>query len=249
MSEYRELSASPRLARYVECYWSREDERGTRVHSVLPDGCVDILFTSRQGKPAGLDIVGLMTVPQSFDVPAGQSFFGVRFRPGMASAFIPDAARLLDKVEPLENVLGAAGRRLFDGIANARHVEEMVRVMDTLLRPLEPLDATRRVLEQLGDPDMSVGRLALEAGISARQLRRMCLEHAGVSPKYLGRIVRFRSVVQQIGAAAARSVRPNWAELAAACGYFDQAHFIREFQKFTGLTPGRYLQSLLPHSF
>jgi len=93
---------------------------------------------------------------------------------------------------------------------------------------------------------MSVDLLASKAGISSRQLRRMCVWHTGVSPKYLGRIVRFRRVVEHIGTAAARSMRPNWAELAAACGYFDQAHFIREFQEFTGLTPGRYLQSLLP---
>jgi AraC-like DNA-binding protein len=213
---------------------------------VLPDGCVDILFTSRDGQPAALDLVGLMTVPQKFDVPAGQSFFGVRFRPGMASAFIPDAAKLIDKMEPLENVLGATGRCLFEEIANAKRVEEMVRVMETFLRPLEPLDTTRKVLVQLADPSISVDRLASEAGISTRQLRRMCLQHTGVSPKYLGRIVRFRRVVQHIGAAAARSIQPNWAELAAACGYFDQAHFIREFQEFTDLTPGRYLQSLRP---
>ena len=104
VSRYRELSPSPRLARYVECYWSLEDSEGTPGHCVLPDGCVDILFSARNGEPVGLSVVGLMTTRQNFDLPAGQYFFGVRFRPGMASAFMPEAAGLNDKLEPLENV-------------------------------------------------------------------------------------------------------------------------------------------------
>src|SRR5262245_19551785 len=106
MATYREILPTPRLARYVECYWTREDSRGTRRHRVLPDGCSDILFSSRNGEPSGLTLVGLMTTPQILDVPAGQLFFGVRFRPGMAAAFVPEAAGLNDKNEPLENILG-----------------------------------------------------------------------------------------------------------------------------------------------
>jgi AraC-like DNA-binding protein len=244
VAHYQEIQPGARLARYVECYWLREDSIGTPAHSVLPDGCVDILFTARNGEPTDLTIVGLMTKPQSFDIPSGQSYFGVRFRPGMASAFVPEASRLNDKVEPLESALGADARRLFEQIGDTGSPKEMVETVERFLRPLEPPDRAHRALDHLSACDLSVDRLATESGISVRQLRRACLQRAGVSPKYLSRILRFRRAAEHIAKAANQTNPVSWAEVAAACGYFDQAHFIREFQEFTGSTPGRYLQSL-----
>src|SRR5438128_1647274 len=100
MPDHREFTPCPRLTRYVECYWSRQDSQGTPRLRVLPDGCVDILFSALNGEPAGLDIVGLMTTSMLFDVEPGRSFFGVRFRPGMAAAFVPEAALFKDRTEP-----------------------------------------------------------------------------------------------------------------------------------------------------
>jgi AraC-like DNA-binding protein len=228
----------------VECYWLRDDPIGTTGHHVLPDGCVDILFSALNGEPTDLAIVGLMTKPQSFDIPSGQSYFGVRFRPGMASAFVPEASQLNDKVEPLESALGADARHLFEQIVNARSPKQTVDTVERFLRPLEPPDRAHRALDHLSACDLSVDRLAAESGISVRQLRRACLQRAGVSPKYLSRILRFRRAAEHIGKVADQGAAITWAEVAAACGYFDQAHFIRDFQEFTGSTPGRYLQSL-----
>ena len=244
MNEYREIPPARRLVRYVECYWHREDPDGTPQHRVLPDGCVDILFTAQGGEPSGLSVVGLMTKPQVFDVNAGQSFFGVRFRPGMAVAFVPEAPQLNDRTEPLESLIGCEARRLFCRLAEMRNQVQKAQLMDTFLRPLRPPDCGQKILQQLSrDPD-SVEQVAITAALSTRHLRRLCLERAGVSPKYLSRILRFRKAVEKINALGRTSAQPQWADLAAACGYYDQAHFIREFQEFTGHTPGRYLQSL-----
>jgi AraC-like DNA-binding protein len=210
----------------------------------MPDGCVDILFSARRGEPLDLSLVGLMTTPQTFDLPSGQFFFGVRFRPGLSTAFIPEAAELNNKTEPLENVVGARAKHIFEQLANAGGPIEMTRIMDRLLRPLEPPDAAQKALERLAAHETSIDSLSSETGISVRQLRRVCLERAGVPPKYLSRILRFRRASERITAIAKHHGQPNWAQLAAACGYFDQAHFIRDFQEFTGSTPGRYLQSL-----
>jgi AraC-like DNA-binding protein len=211
---------------------------------VLPDGCVDILFSAQHGVPLDLSVVGLMTAQQTFDVPAGQSFFGIRFRPGMASAFLEGITQLNNKVESLENIIGPAGRRLFHQLGELSSFEEMARVMDGFLRPLEPPDVGQKAVELLAMRDLSIDRVASEAGLSVRQLRRVSQQRAGVSPKYLSRILRFRSAAKQIAVTPDRSTPPNWVRLAADAGYFDQAHFIREFQQFAGCTPGRYLQSL-----
>jgi AraC-like DNA-binding protein len=69
--------------------------------------------------------------------------------------------------------------------------------------------------------------------LSPRQFRRRCLEESGLTPKRLSRVLRFRHACRIARAAK----RPNWSDIALEAGYFDQAHLIRDFHKFTGLTP------------
>ena len=58
----------------------------------------------------------------------------------------------------------------------------------------------------------------------------------GLTPKRYCRLLRFQAAV----ARAHRMDGEAWADLAAACGYFDQAHFIHDFREFSGMTPGAY---------
>jgi AraC-like DNA-binding protein len=236
---YREIQPSARLRRYVECYWwqSRE-EPGEYV--VLPDGCADILFSRSGGEPSGLTTVGLMTAPMRARAALAQSYFGVRFRPGMASAFVPGAELLRDEIQSLEDLTGSAARGMFERLAESKSADQMAGVMDEALRPLNPPNAGERVLWQLASADLDDA--ISQSGLSVRHFRRLCLERAGVSPKYLSRILRFRKAAQKIAAIKGQA-QPSWADFAVACGYYDQAHFIREFQEFAGCTPGRFLQS------
>jgi len=238
---YREIQPTARLRRYVECYWwqSRE-EPGEYV--VLPDGCADILFSQIRGEPSGLTTVGLMTAPLRAQAAPAQSYFGVRFRPGMASAFVPGSELLTDEIRSLDELTGSAARRMFERLAESKSAEEMAGAMDEALRPLNPPDAGERALWQLASADRSLDDAISKSGLSVRHFRRLCVARAGVSPKYLSRILRFRKAVKRIS--AIRGVaQPSWADFAVACGYYDQAHFIHEFQQFAGCTPGRFLQS------
>jgi AraC-like DNA-binding protein len=241
VAPYREIPPSARLRRYVECYWER-CQAAAADHLVLPDGCVDILFSRIGGEPAGLSTVGLMTAPIRVPAAPAQSFFGVRFRPGMASAFLPGAELLINETRPLDDLSGSLAQRMFERLEESEGLEEMARLMDPLLRPLDPPDSGERVLWQLGSANVSLDRSISESGLSVRHFRRLCLERAGVSPKYLSRILRFRKAVQKMTALNGMT-QPSWVDFAAACGYYDQAHFIREFQEFAGCTPGRFLQS------
>ncbi len=239
---FREIAPSPRLRRYVECYWAQSVEAAGE-QLVLPDGCVDILFSRSGGEPIGLTTVGLMTAPMR--VPAAgatQSYFGVRFRPGMASAFIPGAELLADEIRPLDDLVGSAAQRMFERLAELHSLEEMGERMDEWLRPLDPPGIGERVLWELESAETSLDQLIAQSGLSVRHFRRLCLERAGVSPKYLSRILRFRKAAERITRLRGLA-QPSWADFAVACGYYDQAHFIREFQEFAGCTPGRFLQS------
>ena len=241
VATYREIQPNARLRRYVECYWwqSRE-EPGEYV--VLPDGCADILFSQSGGEPSDLTTVGLMTAPMRAQSTPAQSYFGVRFRPGMASAFVPGAELLTDEIRSLDDLTGSAARRMFERLAESKSAQEMAGVMDEMLRPLNPPDAGERALWQLSSAEISLDDAISRSGLSVWHFRRLCVERAGVSPKYLSRILRFRKAAQRISAMRGLA-QPSWADFAVACGYYDQAHFIREFQQFAGCTPGRFLQS------
>lgn len=246
MNTYREIQPSARLRRYVECYWWQSRE-APGEYVVLPDGCADILFSRSGSEPSGLTTVGLMTTPLRAQAAPAQSYFGVRFRPGMASAFVPGAELLTDEIRSLDDLTGSAARRMFERLAESKSADAMAAVMDEALRPLNPPDAGERVLWQLAAAETSLDDAISNSGLSVRHFRRLCLERAGVSPKYLSRILRFRKAAQRIselrGLARRSLAQPSWADFAVACSYYDQAHFIREFQQFAGCTPGRFLQS------
>jgi transcriptional regulator GlxA family with amidase domain len=93
---------------------------------------------------------------------------------------------------------------------------------------------------------VSVDQLAHEAGISARQLERRFLNEVGVGPKLLSRIIRFQQVFR-----AVESCEVAWAPVAVECGYYDQAHLIRDFNQFAHQTPAVLFsqQSSLTESF
>jgi AraC-like DNA-binding protein len=244
---YQEIGPGPELGQYVECYWSRLDFGGTPNHHILPDGCVDILFSTKCGEPSSLTVVGLMTRPLARRVEAGERFFGVRFRPGMASAIIDEASLLNDRIEPLESFWGHRARSIFERLAASSAPQEMVGLFEEVLRPTAALDCSLQVMSRLSNTAVPLSRLASDAGLSERHFRRTCVAHAGVPPKYLRRILRFRSAADRLRTIQRRSAQPNWAYFAAAFGYYDQAHLIREFQEFADCTPGRFVQSLQLH--
>src|SRR5262249_59459132 len=115
--------------------------------------------STQNGEPTSLAIVGLMTTPQIVDVRAGQAFFGVRFRPGMAAAFLPPAPQLNDRIEPLENVLGSDARHLSDQLAGASSPLAMARLIDPVLRPPQPPDTSRNAPQALSTASGTVGQV------------------------------------------------------------------------------------------
>jgi AraC-like DNA-binding protein len=68
----------------------------------------------------------------------------------------------------------------------------------------------------------------------------LLLTHVGLPPKTYARMFRFRLVVDVV---QSRRAAPDWAQLAMACGYYDQSHFNREFREFAGLSPTEFARA------
>lgn len=89
---------------------------------------------------------------------------------------------------------------------------------------------------------LGIGRLAAEIGCSRKHLVAGFGSEIGLPPKTLARILRFARVLRRLDGAD----RPAWAEIALDCGYYDQAHLIRDFRQFAGTTPAAWLRRRLP---
>jgi AraC-like DNA-binding protein len=238
MREYREIPPPAALAEVIECCWTAMPAQAG--HRVVPDGCADIVFRVRDCRPEIL-AVGAMTRFQ--DVADGTAM-GVRFRPGMWARVLGVAAEeLTDQTIPVEDLWGARARSLRERACDARSDEERARILvETAMHAVEARTPVQRAIAALEKRRglVSLDWLAREAGLSARQFRRVSLRETGLSPKLLARILRFRHAGSRVAAESG-----DHAGLAAECGFADQAHMIAEFKRFAGRTPSVIVASAL----
>jgi AraC-like DNA-binding protein len=108
-------------------------------------------------------------------------------------------------------------------------------------RPAPEILWAWRALEETNGA-VPVGKLAERMGRSRRHLATRFREHVGLAPKTFARVVRFSRAVGLIQ----RGIGGSFAELAYECGYFDQAHLIRDFREFAGTTPVEFARRVIP---
>lgn len=219
--------------------WTVDRQAGA-ARPVLPDGCMDLLWTGGRLRVAGPDT-------HAFQVPAeyhGRST-GIRFAPGTAPTFfgVP-AYELRDRRVALDDLWPAARvRRLTERIDAA--ADPAAALEDLALRraaeagPPDPL--TVSVAERLRHGS-TVADTARAAGLGARQLHRRSLAAFGYGPKTLARVLRLQRAL-----ALVRSGMP-YAEAAYAAGCTDQAHLAREMRDLAGTTLSDYLLPASPRS-
>ena len=232
--QYREFPVSKRLAPFVECCWTGDVQPG---YPVLPDGCVDIVYSPSIAP--GPQVVGTMTHARTYEPSGSQRAFGIRMRPGMAYSLLRlPGTETTDQSIPLEDVWGPLGRRLNSQMENAASAEECVGFLEACLTEPGETGIVQRVCAAIVQErgQMRVDELAFDAGMSARQLRRVFLEQVGLSPKHFCRVIRFRDSASRLAA----SKRGDWVQIALDCGYYDQAHFINEFRELSGHTPASF---------
>jgi AraC-like DNA-binding protein len=229
VSGYREIAPPAALAPWVQCGWRRGDARPARV---LPDGCIDLVWTPDRG----LHVVGANSVAFLAPLAAGAEAVGVRFHPGAARPLIRLAPpELRDVRAPAADLLGDPAARLEEAMEAAPGAPAAVALLFGWLAERargaaapDPLVAA--AVAGLG----AAGRTADVAwtlGVSERGLRRRVTEEVGYGPKRLARVLRLQRAL-----AAARAGVPL-ARVAYASGYADQAHFAGDCAALAGEPP------------
>jgi AraC-like DNA-binding protein len=250
---YRETQPTEFLARFIECFWILESNGSVgpiQTERILPDGCVELIINFgapfRESKPSGEGevqparfLVGQMTRPMLIAATGTVDLIGIRFHPGgtfpffrvpmheinnqvvelaaLSSHLERDLIPIVESVPSLKLKIIALEKLLVERVRDCKHDSWLVGM-------------AAKIVKRAGQ--VSIDALAESAGVSTRQLERRFLHEVGVGPKLFCRILRFQEIFRAID-----RDNPQWAAVAADCGYYDQAHLIRDFRQFAHQTP------------
>jgi AraC-like DNA-binding protein len=237
---------SPDLSFFVQHYWIiRWNLQEPYAQETIPYPCVNLVMEPGQSR-----IYGVISGKFVRRLEGQGMVLGVKFRPG---AFYPfwnaPVATLTDRSIPLGEVFGAEAEPLEQALFSAGADEPMVGLMEAFLREgLPGQDEQITVINQMVDWIISertvtrVDDLANAFYVTKRSLQRLFNQYVGVGPKWVIKRYRLHEAAEQLADGEA----VDWARMAQELGYFDQAHFIRDFKSIIGVTPAAYARYAAP---
>ncbi|MCF0048932.1 helix-turn-helix domain-containing protein [Dyadobacter sp. LJ53] len=240
---YVEFLPDLRLQNYIYCYWQLQTSQTLDEpfhYRVVADGCIDMFFELTD--PADSYVMGFCKKYTEFPLENTFNYIGVRFLPTMfPQMFRVNAAEFSNRYETLESVIPATAKFIathFDNGLSATAVKSLFdRYFIDFLADVE-FDNDHRLYGALSLILKNYGAVQVETdldtGISPRQLRRLFAYYIGDSVKTFSKVVRFQNILR--AKPSQQSLRENKLFFD---GYYDQAHFIKEFKNLYGVTPGR----------
>lgn len=244
------------LNNIVECYWYAKDNPTDVM--ILPSAISnDILLNLNPPTTIFIDknekfslngnyFSGIRTKFFHVDQHGQFELYGLRFKPWVFALFfnLPPSSqvnlflRIDESNKPLSKFNG-----LRDGLQATLTQEESVKEFDEFLgshflfeSEVQKIFDTMFPLAVI-DANLSVRKLASESGISISSIERYIKKYIGITPKVLFRILRYNEIWNALNDPKYTS----WSDIVYEHGYFDQAHFIKEFKKFTGKSPSAYV--------
>jgi AraC-like DNA-binding protein len=249
---YAEYPPSPALAPVVDCYWILEGHGTGLPEPIIPDGRLEIIFHygvrferhhvdgTVERQPASL-IVGQLLAPISVGYHGTAGVAAIRLRPAAARAVLgASAAEITNRFVDLEDVFGPTGT-LRERLALAPGDADRTAMLDAWLRrvvraaPARDTARAARAIAASGGTASLLG-VASASGISLRQLERRFLADVGIPPKTFARLVRLQAALRGVS-----DGRPL-ADVAHACGYYDQPHMTRDFSRLADTSPAAWQQ-------
>lgn len=263
---YRTYTPRPPLSDFVDLFWLYEGyDLPHAKERVLPTGTMELILDLREDELRVYDgqnyeqfqsfgmalICGAHSESFVIDTASQASIMGVHFKPGGAFPFLKlPAEELRNAHVSLETLWGAKAVELRDRLLEAETPEARFCILEGILvtqaaRPLARHPAVAVALKEFQDAlhTRTISDVSDRTGLSQRRFIRVFSEEVGLTPKRFCRVRRFQEVLRLIK----REQRVDWGETALEAGYFDQAHFIHDFQAFSGLTPTAYLARCTEH--
>lgn len=250
----------PALSDFVDYYgyWeraagephrSRALPRGAAIVVIDVSGRAHVDFFSGDGRtrldvPSAF-IAGAGTASYITGIDAAQTVMTVHFKPAGALGFLGAGMGALENAcVGLAEVWGRPAVLLHEQLLAAPSATHRITLVESFLlarRQIPDRTPSAEILSVLRsvecDPSVRISQVRAEVGWSARRLSERFRAEVGLGPKAYQRVRRLQGALRRLDGATGRGAR-----IAADLGYFDQAHFVRDFREFTGLTPSQYTE-------
>lgn len=242
LASVTDASRALSIERFVECVRVFTPVAGQVRHDWLPDGRTSLVFRELDGGRHGdVSLAGPRTQAHVKEASGVVRAMLIRFKPGWTvSLFDVAANEVTDRIVSLDALWGRDGADVFARLVEARDVRMVLdgvsRVLARRARRAESSAAhlVRRAARFLDQGATRIDGVAAQLGVTDRHLRRVFTEHVGVSPKDYARASRLQRAISLFGTSN------DWARIALDVGYYDQAHFIGDFRRLTGVTPAAF---------
>ena len=241
---YAEFLPDAGLQDFIYCYWQLKTSQPLSEqfnYRVVADGCIDIFF--ELNNPGDSYVMGFCKKFTEFPLENSFNYIGIRFLPTMfPQLYKVNAAELSNRFENLSAVVPHTASFIGENFSIYQDAIEMKRLFDNYFterfskiqfdKDPRLYEAIHFILKNFGVLNIETD---LDTGISSRQLRRLFEYYVGDTAKTFSKVVRFQNILK--AKPSHQSLKQN--KLFFDGGYYDQAHFIKEFKNFYGVTPGR----------
>ncbi len=254
-----------KLTAFVKRYWTLDGQKENTPlkNTIVPDGTVKLIFHygdtykhhSQTGKTTILPkcfLIGQLTKPYVIEPIGVTGSFVVQFKPNGFLTFTSIPIKKMENTAvPLDKLFGENGKKLGELILNANATSERIQIMETFLfKELADKKTIDNIVNSTvetifhANGQFSVNEFSKSNNINRRQLARKFSLTIGLSPKQLAKTIRIQKTLKVLLNEEIKSLT----DLAYKNEYYDQAHFIKEFREFTGLTPKEFFRNDLKMS-
>ncbi len=260
LMDYQTYDPHPDLASLVKCYWTLKvpppDE--PQRQRIVPDGCIEMAFLFGDPIRRYLSddefvvgprqvVIGQITRMATIEQVGSVDSFAIRFYPhGFASFVDMSLESLRDTEKGLEHFFGQEESRLLaDSMDNAADAHERIDIAERFLRsrlsetPRVDAIVRKTIDAMIATKGSDAIKTLVEDGATRRHLERAFRKKVGISPKQLGKVIRLQAALRMMIAQEGESLT----DVAYESEYYDQAHFIKDFKEFTGVTPKDFMGS------
>jgi AraC-like DNA-binding protein len=193
-------------------------------------------------------IHGAFSEYSTIDTTTLVTTMSINFKPGGTRPFLHiPATELTNQAVDLSSIFGTDSLDLRAQLQAAQTHDNQIRILERFLLARatweqQPHPAVMFALASFQTRQHSISEVTTQLGMIPKRFIHLFKEAIGLTPKVYCRVLRFQDMLHLLE----NNQQVSWTDLALSCGYFDQAHFIHDFQAFSSLTPQAYLAHCSP---